>query len=117
MSGIEYHDDLVEISPTHVRVKNYYLNGTDKTIAVPDIEWVRARHASIWNGKLRFWGTGNLHTWFANDLSRPTRDTIFVVKLRGKWWQVGFTVEDSVRAREALGALGVLKGEGAPKAL
>ena len=109
MDRFEYHDDLVEIGPSQVRVKNYYLNGTDKLVSVQDIEWVRAKRASIFNGKLRFSGTGNFHTWFANDMSRPTRDTIFVMKLRGKWWKVGFTVEDSARARETLGKLGVLK--------
>jgi hypothetical protein len=109
MDKVEYHDDLVEIGATQVRVKNYYLNGTDKLVSVPDIEWVRAKRASIFNGKLRFSGTGNFHAWFANDLSRPTRDTIFVMKLRRKWWQVGFTVENSARVRETLGKLGVLK--------
>ena len=93
-----------------MRIKNYYYpNGADKLVSVQDIEWIQTKEPSITNGKWRFWGTGNLHTWFASDYSRSIRDTIFVMKLKKKWWQVGFTVEDSVTAREALGKLGVLK--------
>ena len=111
MNKTEYQDTLVSISPTHVRIKNYYYpNGADKLVSVQDIEWVQIKKPSIMNGKWRFWGTGNLRTWFASDYGRPGRDTIFVMKLKKKWWQVGFTVEDSATARVALGKLGVLRG-------
>ena len=110
MNTTEYQDALISVSPTHVRIKNYYFpNGADKLVSVSDIDWIQTKRPSIRSGKWRLWGTGNLHTWFARDYSRPRRDTIFVMKLKEKWWQVGFTVEDSPRAREALDKLGVLK--------
>jgi hypothetical protein len=109
MNATEYADALVLISPTHACVRNYHPNGSDKLVSVGDIEWVRTRRPSIMNGRLRFCGTGSFHTWFAAGMSRPARDTMFIMKLRSTWWRIGFTVEDSARAREALGTLGVLK--------
>ena len=109
MEMTEYTDELVHIDPNRVIVRNFYPNGSDRPIDVPDIEWVLMRRSTVWNGKLRFWGTGAFHTWFATDVSRPTRDAVFTVKLRNKWWRIGFTVEDSQRAAQVLRQLKLLR--------
>ena len=109
MKTVEYMDELVHINSSHVLVRNFHPNGSDRLVNVEDIEWVHAKRPSIFNGKARFSGTGDFRTWFATDMNRPARDTIFIMKLKRKWWRIGFTVQDSHLAKQVLHELKLLK--------
>ena len=104
-----YQDSLVEISNESIILKNYYFPGfKERNIAFNSIEKVEAKHPTIWNGKWRFFGTGDIRTWFPLDNARNTRDTIFVIKLKKKWVRSGFTAENSAAVQNILREIRVL---------
>jgi hypothetical protein len=107
----EYRDGLVEIDGGKVTFRNYYFPAGDKTVELGEVEYVEAKEPTIGNGKWRMHGTGDLlfRVWFAADYERPSRDKIFVIKLRGKWVKIGFTVEDSRAVSEVFNKAGLLR--------
>jgi hypothetical protein len=69
-----------------------------------DIDSIVVKKPTLLSGKCRYWGTGDFRTWCPPD-DRTSRDRIFIIKIRRKWWRVGLTVHDSQKV------LDVLKGK------
>jgi hypothetical protein len=90
-----YSDSLVTINDNGILFKYYGLLGGDRFVQFNDIEKIVIKKPTIWSGKWRWHGSGDFMTWFPADYARQSRDVIFVVYIRNKWWRVGFTVEDS----------------------
>lgn len=47
-------------------------------------------------------GAGNFKTWFPRDLKRPAREKIFFIELKGRWINIGFTVENAAQVEGIL---------------
>ena len=94
MSSVLYSDKLIEISETSVLIRKYYFPFGSKRVNIVDIEDVTAYKPTLISGKYRYWGTGDFRTWYPPN-HRSKRDRIFIMKLKKKWWRIGFTVEDS----------------------
>jgi hypothetical protein len=90
-----YSDSLVTITGESILFKRYNIFERDKLVFFPYIEKIIVKKPSIWNGKFRFHGTGDFHTWFPRDFGRYKRDKIFFAYIRDKSWRIGFTVENS----------------------
>ena len=90
-----YSDSLVTITGESILFKRYDIFECDKLVFFPNIEKIIVQNPSIWNGKFRFHGTGDFHTWFPRDFQRYKRDKILFAYIRDKWWRIGFTVENS----------------------
>ena len=95
VTEIIYTDSLVAITGDSILFKRYSLFERDRIVLFSDIKKIIVKPASIWNGKFRFHGTGDFHTWFPKDFQRYKRDKIFFAFIRNKWWRIGFTVENS----------------------
>ena len=104
-----YEDSLVDIYNDTIVFKNYYLCG-DKSVKLSQVEYVQALPPTLRNGKWRFHGTGDLlfRIWFPADYERNIRDKIFVMKIKGKWTRIGFTVENSYTVSEIFKSRGLL---------
>ncbi len=90
-----YRDSLVSITEDEIIFEHYYFpTGRKKVVRFSGIERITVKQPTIWNGKWRLHGTGNFKTWFAKDNKRYKRDRIFFAKLKGRWVDIGFTVED-----------------------
>ena len=94
MSELLYKDKLIEVFEDSVIFHDYYFPFRDKRVEFKDVDSVIVLKPTILSGKYRYYGTGDFRTWFPPD-HRSSRDKIFVMKLKKKWWRVGFTVEDS----------------------
>ena len=104
-----YQDKLVEISNDSILLKNYYFpSQKPKEVEFSSIDNVEAKEPSMRTGKWRFQGTGDFHTWFPLDNMRNTRDKIFFIKLKDKWVQIGFTVENSEAVKKIFREKGLL---------
>jgi len=96
-----YRDKLITISEDKIIFEHYYFpTGKNKIVRLTDIECITVEKPTIWNGKWRIHGTGNLHTWFPRDYKRPKRDNIFFAKLKNQWVDIGFTVEDAEQVKK-----------------
>lgn len=91
---ILYSDKLVEIAEDSILVKDYYYPFGDKRVHFDNIESIIVQKATFLSGKYRYYGSGDFRTWFPPD-NRTSRDKIFTIKIKKKWWRVGLTVENS----------------------
>lgn len=108
-TNIIYQDKLVEITNDSILLKNYYFpSQKPKEILFNSIEKVKVKLPTLATGKWRFQGTGDFHTWFPLDPERNKRDKIFFISLKGKWLQIGFTVEDSETVQSIFKSKGML---------
>jgi hypothetical protein len=104
-SKVLYSDKLVEIYDDSIILLKYYFPSMAlKKIFFKDIEIIEVRNPTFFSGKWRIQGTGNFRTWYPFDSSRPKRDKIFILKLKNKWNQAGFTVENSYTVEAILKA-------------
>lgn len=94
-SDVVYSDKLIEITDSSITFRWYYFPFGSKQVCLSEIESVTVTKPTFWTGKWRIHGTGDFKTYFPCDWKRPTRDKIFIIKLRNKWMRIGFTVEDS----------------------
>lgn len=107
-----YQDNLVSITEDTIIFEHYYFpTGKKKILPLADIEWIQVKKPTIRNGKWRIHGTGNFKTWFPRDKKRPTRDKIFFAKLRGRWVDIGFTVEDAGRVERIFKEKNLIRAE------
>ena len=105
-----YKDGLIEITEQEIVFRQYYFPfGSDKHVPLEQIERVETRRPSFWGGSWRIWGSGDIHTWFPLDGARPSRDRIFIMFLRNRYWRIGFTVEHSQQVTEILKGRGLLQ--------
>ena len=103
-----YSDGLVTITEDEITFHKYYLNGNDKTVPIEDIERITIKKPTVWSGKYRIWGTGNIKTWFPQDNDRSRRDRIFVADLKSQWNNIGFTVVESNDVEAILRRMGLI---------
>ena len=106
-----YKDSLIEICDDTIIFENYYLLNRSKKVNLSQVEYIEEKLPTIWNGKYRLSGTGDLlfRIWFPADYNRPNRDRIFVMKIKNKWTQIGFTVENSNMVSELFARKGLLR--------
>lgn len=105
-----YKDNLVEITEQEIIFHRYYFPFCgDKHVPLNQIENVEVRRPSVFGGSWRIWGSGDFKTWFPLDGARPSRDAIFVASLHNSSRRIGFTVEHSKEAAEALRGRGLLQ--------
>jgi hypothetical protein len=98
-----YTDSLVTITDDQIIFEHYYFPiRKRKVVRLDDIEQIRVKPPTIWNGKWRLHGTGNFRTWFPQDYKRPKRDKIFFATLKTQWVNIGFTVENGDRVEKIL---------------
>ena len=98
-----YSDKLVTMNDDSIIFKNYYFPfGTAKQVAFAEIDRISTPPLSPLMGKWRIWGSSDFLAWFPLDWKRPSRDKIFVVKLRNRSQRIGFTVENFGRAEKIL---------------
>jgi hypothetical protein len=105
-----YYDSLITITAGKIIFADYYFPWhTPKTVRLVDISCITVCEPTIWNGKWRLHGTGNIKTWFPADYSRPRRDKIFLADLKNQWINIGFTVEDSTRVEAIFRQLNLIR--------
>ena len=92
-----YEDSLLRITSDALIFKHFYFPCGARCVKWSDIELVDVKKSSLHNGKWRLWRTGDLlaRIRFPLDSKRASRDTIFVLKLRGKNKRIGFTAENA----------------------
>jgi hypothetical protein len=93
-NNIVYSDKLVEINDDSILVRDYYYPFGNKRVSFGDVESIVVKKPSLLSGKYRYYGTGDFRTWFPPD-NRTSRDKIFIIKIKKKWWRIGLTVENS----------------------
>ncbi len=93
-NNILYSDNFLEIKEGSILVRDYYYPFGNKSVQFENVDSVVVKKPSIFNGRFRYYGTGDFRTWFPPD-NRTARDAIFVIKIKKKWWRIGLTVEDS----------------------
>jgi hypothetical protein len=103
-----YSDRLVEITDDSILLRGYYFPFGGRRISFADISLINVEAASLWNGKYRLYGSGDLGTWFPLDWQRPSRHKLFFLEQKGKWPRVGFSVEDSTRVEQIMAEKGLL---------
>ena len=105
-----YQDSLVTISEEEVLFEHYYFpTGARKTVRFEDIERIEVKPPTIRNGRWRIRGTGNFRIWFPKDGQRPKREKIFFAKLKGRWMEIGFTVEHADQVERVFRNKGLIK--------
>ena len=97
MNGeVMYEDKLVKVFSDSILLKNYYLFSIgSKRIPFDRIRTITVAKPTLFTGKWRLQGSGDLRTWFPLDAERPKRDKVFLVALLDKRTRIGFTVEHS----------------------
>jgi hypothetical protein len=107
---IHYKDDQVEIVADGLIIHKYYFpTMAPKYIRFDQIDSIRVAPLTLLNGKWRIHGTGNVKTWFPWDRHRPSRDRAFFVTLRGKWVEIGLTVENEAEVESIFRTKGLLQ--------
>jgi len=108
--NILYKDSLVTVNRNHLILHHYYFpTNTSKKIAFSKIDYIECVEPTLLTGKWRFWGTGDLKTWFPADFSRNKKDTIFIIHRKNKRMLIGFTVDDSEKVKDILKENGLSK--------
>jgi hypothetical protein len=105
-----YSDALITIRGNSIVFHDYYFVGVSKAVLFNEIDAVTEYEPDIYNGKWPVWGSGSPGVWFPLDWERPKRDRIFVVRLKNKDSQIGFTVQDPAKVDEILRGAGLVKG-------
>ena len=96
MLTVLYKDSLVIVTDESIELKNYYFPfGKSKNVYFKEIEWFKTTVPNLRTGKYRWWGTGDLVSWFPMDDKRQNRDFIFILKSYKQKIKICFTVEDS----------------------
>ena len=93
-NNIVYRDKLVEINDDSILIRDYYYPFGNKRVNFENVESIVVKKPSLLSGKYRYYGTGDFRTWFPPD-NRTSRDKIFIIKIKNKWWRIGLTVENS----------------------
>jgi uncharacterized membrane protein len=107
----KYKDSLIEIFNGFIIFKDYYFPAGSKSINLSNVEYVKELKPTVWNGKWRLHGSGDLlfRVWFPADYNRPNRDKIFVMKIKNRWVKVGFTAENSKAVSDFFSSKGLLQ--------
>ena len=101
--NISYHDKYVEIYNDHIILNGFHFGPFGKKkIRFEDVGQIRVIKLDLLGGKYRFQGTGDLKTWFSQDLKRSSKEKAFILERHERYWDIGFTVEDFEKALAAL---------------
>ncbi|NLT50366.1 MAG: hypothetical protein GXX85_05550 [Ignavibacteria bacterium] len=104
-----YTDEFIDLTENTVKFKNYFVPfKKERELKLKEIEKITLLQPNIWNGRYRLNGTGNFKDWFPADLRRSSREIIYRVKIKNKWWRVCFTVSDSNKLTSILKQLSLL---------
>ena len=107
---VVYEDKLVKVFPDSIQLKNYYLLSIgSRTIPFGQIRTITVEKPTLFTGKWRLQGSGDLRTWFPLDAERPKRDKVFLVTLLNKRTRIGFTVEHSDEVFQILKEKGLIQ--------
>lgn len=107
-----YVDSLVRISNDSITFLHYsFPLLSPRRVLFADIDHISVKEPSLFTGKWRIWGSGDLRTWYPLDTGRPSRDRIFHVTLKTRGMNIGFTAEHSVRVFSLLREKGLLLHE------
>ena len=109
-SNVLYDDRYVQVTDTHVIIKNYYFFGCAKKIAYAEIERLYTAEeygAGFWGQKI--WGMGLSAIWWAWGFGCPLRPPHnFVIKVRDSCLCSGFSVQNPHRFNEHIASKGVI---------
>jgi hypothetical protein len=79
-----YDDGLVTLDEQGITLRWYYFPiPLSKRIAYSDIRDVQQQPMTLWTGKGRLWGSGDLRHWAPLDVHRPEKDTAIILDLGG----------------------------------
>ena len=101
MAQLLYSDNLISITEESILFRQYYFPYGSKTIELSSIDYIEVLTPTLFSGKWRIHGTGDFRTWFPRDTKRPCRDRIFILHRDRKWFDIGFTAENSDAVQEA----------------
>ncbi|MCB0748954.1 MAG: hypothetical protein KDC90_15955 [Ignavibacteriae bacterium] len=91
-----YSDNLIEIDNETITFRSYYFpTRTKKVVKFAEIKEIISKKPTFFNGKYRYWGTGDFRHWFPRDYKRNKRSVIYFLTLRDKRIKIGFTVENN----------------------
>jgi len=108
--SVIYTDTLVTITDRGITFHRYYFpTYSSKFVPWREFEEISVEKPTIWTGKWRIHGTGDLRTWFPSDAQRPKREVLFLAKLNTQWTRIGFTVENADRVIAILKEKGILE--------
>lgn len=100
--NVLYDDGLVSLDRDGITLRRYYFPWAGrKRIRYSDIAGVQQHPMSMWSGKGRLWGSGDLRHWAPLDPHRPRKDTAIVLDL-GKFVRPVFSPDDPARVVELL---------------
>ncbi len=102
-----YSDHLIELSHDSILLRDFFYPFGSKRVVFSKIDHVLVMRPTLWTGKYRIYGTGDFRTWFGPDMSRASRDRIFVLHPKRGWWRMGFTAVDSAAVEKILRAGGL----------
>ncbi len=92
--GTLYDDKYVKITDEAVEIKEYTFMKKSRIVPFDEIGKIVVKRATAWNGRYRTLGTGEFFIWFAYDDRRFEKDCLFFMTVKGKYWRIGFSVED-----------------------
>lgn len=93
-----YEDALVVLTSDSLLLKRYYFPTLQpKLVSLAEVQRIEILSPTLWTGRFRLWGSGDLNTFYPLDLGRPKRDRIFRLTQRGKRIRIAFTVENAAR--------------------
>ena len=95
MNKILYSDEIIEIHSGGIVLRNIFPVLWNPKVLYEDILYIKVMEPTLSSGKYRISGTGDFRNWFNVDTHRPSRDKIFLIHRRNKWWRYGFTCENS----------------------
>jgi hypothetical protein len=101
-TDVIYSDHLIELSHDSILLRDFFYPFRSKRVVFSEIAHVLLEKPTLWTGKYRIYGTGDFRTWFGPDMSRASRDRIFVLHPKRGWWRMGFTAVDSTAVEEKL---------------
>lgn len=109
-NNIIYNDRYLEIYPSYIIISGFYFGPIGrKKIYFNSIKYIELIELDFWSGSYRIQGTGDFKAWFAHDINRPSKKKCFIIYRDGKWWRIGFGVENFDEVSAIFEAKGLFK--------
>lgn len=89
-----YEDKFVAVTDEGLVIKEYTFMKKPRIVPFAEIAKLVVKKATAWNGRYRTLGTGDFFIWFAYDDRRFQRDCLFFLTVKGRYWRIGFSVEE-----------------------
>ena len=106
--AIQYKDSCITCDDSQITIDTYYFPFGVKRIPYQGIHAALEYDmgTSIWKGRWRIWGSGDLRHWFHLDPERPQKRRAFILDV-GSWVRPVLTPADPERFVAALKQHGV----------